>query len=1090
MKGRAPRAAPGLPEVDILAGRPLVGLGGGPGREPRGPRRRSGREIREMRLMVPSLTNGLRRTTGKGPAPALLAALPLFFFAAAPAAAQTPEQVDSVLNRIEWRNIGPAIMGGRIDDVAVVESDPRILWVATASAGVWKTENHGITWIPQFQNEAVSSIGSIAVAPSDPQVVWVGTGEPANRQSSSWGNGVHVSRDGGATWSHTGLEDTHHIGRVVVHPRDPDTVYVAALGHLWGPNEERGVFRTRDGGETWERVLHRDENTGAVELAMDERSPDTLYAALYQRRRRAYGFAGGGPGSGIHRTTDGGDTWTELTKGLPEGPTGRIGLDIYRSDPRIVYAIVENAEGGVFRSEDRGASWTRMSDTNPRPMYYSHIHIDPNNDQRLWVLGARMYNSDDGGRTFVTDRVQRIHGDHHALWIDPRDSNHMFLGSDGGVHFSWDRGLSWEFANNIALGQFYEIGYDLSVPYRVYGGLQDNGSWGGPSRTTYLQGISNEDWVRVGGGDGFYTQVVPGDPDTMYVESQNGNLRRRNLKTGEMKLIRPEPDEGEDRYRFDWNSPIVVSSHDPDFVLYGGNRLFFSKNRGDAWTASPDLTKQVDRDELPIMGVPVTEDTLSRNDGISSFGQLVTVALSPLDPQTIYVGADDGNLQRTRDGGATWEDLTGNLPGVPEMTYVTRVVASAHAAGRLYVTLDGHRNDDYTTYVFASEDHGDSFRSLAATLPAEAALNVIREHHDNPDLLAAGGEFGAYLTIDRGETWRPIRGQVPTVPVDDLHFHPRENDLILGTHGRSMWIADDIAPLSTLDAAVFEKPIHLFPVREAVAWRMVNHKGNPGHQFFVAENPPEGALLHIHAAEAGEARVEIVTGSGSPVRSFEVELEPGLNRTNWNLRHDPPIPDEAGGGFRGPPAGRRALPGDYTARVTQGDAVAETGVRVSEDPRVGISPADRRAHDDALRRLSDLLGAMHRAHAAAAATAEEASGLRAAFEPEPESALKTRVSEFAESAREAARGLSRNEGREGFGAWPRPLFTRIAAVGRNLDGFTEAPDEATLARLGRLEAELDERIAAWNAVRAEIAPLDEALRAGGPPRLTPRPEQD
>ena len=1041
--------------------------------------------------MVSSLTHRRRERPARPLAG--LAALALLFAAATPAAAQTTEQVESVLNRMEWRNIGPAIMGGRIDDMAVVESDPRILWIATASAGVWKTENHGVTWIPQFQNEAVSSIGSIAVAPSDPQVVWVGTGEPANRQSSSWGNGVHVSRDGGSTWNHTGLEDTHHIGRVLVHPEDPDTVFVAALGHLWGPNEERGVFRTRDGGGTWERVLYADENTGAVEMAMDERSPDTLYAALYQRRRRAYGFAGGGPGSGIHKTTDGGDTWTELTNGLPDGPTGRIGLDIYRGDPRIVYAIVENAEGGIFRSEDRGGSWTRMSDTNPRPMYYSHIHIDPNNDQRLWVLGARMYNSDDGGRTFVTDRVQRIHGDHHALWIDPRDSNHMFLGSDGGIHFSWDRGLSWNFANNIALGQFYEIGHDFSTPYRVYGGLQDNGSWGGPSRTTFRQGISNEDWVRVGGGDGFYTQVVPGDPDTLYVESQNGNLRRLNRRSGETKTIRPEPDEGEDRYRFDWNSPIVVSPDDPDLVLYGGNRLFSSRNRGDAWTASPDLTKRIDRDELPIMGEIVTDETLSRHDGISSFGQIVTVALSPLDAETSYVGADDGNLQRTRDGGATWEDLTGNLPGVPEMTYVTRVVASAHAPGRVYVTLDGHRNDDYTTYVFASEDYGDGFRSLSATLPPEAALNVIREHHENPDLLAAGGEFGAYVTLDRGGTWHRIGGQIPTVPVDDLAFHPRENDLILGTHGRSIWIADDIAPLSTLEAAVFEKPLHLFPVREAVAWRMYNHKGNPGHQFFVAENPPEGALLHLYAAVAGEATVEVTRkgadASSAAVRSFEVALEPGLNRTNWDLRHDAPIPD-AGGGFRGPPAGRRTLPGEYTVRVRQGEAVTEAVVRVSEDPRIGISEADRRANDEALRRLSDLLAAMHRAHAAAAATAEEAAGIRAAFEKEPDSALKTRVTEFAEAAAEAARGLSRNEGREGFRAWPRPLFTRIAAVARNLDGYTEAPDESTAARITRFEAELGERTAAWDAVRAGIAPLDEALRRGGPPRLTPRPEED
>ena len=1026
---------------------------------------------------------GRRRASGARNSFLLSCALLLL---AAPAASQTAEQVESILNKIEWRNIGPAIMGGRIDDIAVVESDPKVFWVGTASAGVWKTENHGITWIPQFQNEEVSSIGSLAVAPSDPSVVWVGTGEPANRQSSSWGNGVYVSTDGGTTWTHKGLEDTHHIGRVLVHPTDPGTVYVAALGHLWGPNEERGVYRTRDGGETWDRVLSGDENTGAVELAMDPESPDILYAALYQRRRRAYGFAGGGPGSGIHRTTDGGDTWTKLGGGLPEGDTGRIGLNVYRRDPRIVYAIVENREGGVFRSEDKGLTWERMSDTNPRPMYYSQIRIDPNNDQRIWVLGTQMYYSQDGGRTFATDWVQRIHVDHHALWIDPADSNHMVLGNDGGIHISWDRGRSWDFVNTIPLGQFYEIGHDMGTPYMVYGGLQDNGSWGAPSRTFFRQGISNEDWFRIGGGDGFYTEAIPGDPDTVYVESQNGNLRRLNRRTSETKLIRPQPENGGERYRFDWNSPIVISPHDPDTVYYGGNRLFISSDRGDAWTRTDDLTKRLDRDELPIMDVPVTEDTLSRHDGISSFGQIVTIAVSSLEEGVIYVGADDGNVQRSRDGGQTWDNLTGNLPGVPDQTYVTRLIASAHAASRVYVTLDGHRNDDYSTYAFVSDDYGDSFQSIAGTLPPEAALNVIREHHDNENFLVTGGEFGVYVTLDRGANWHRIRGQIPTVPVDDLAIHPRENDLILGTHGRSIWIADDIAPLTTLDASVFEKDLHLFPVRDAVAWRIYTHKGNTGHKFFIAENPPEGALLHIYAKAAGEAEVTVSAG-GDAVRTLKAELEPGLNRVNWDLRHDSPVPD-GGQGFGGPPRGPRVLPGAYTVRVASGDASAEGSVAVSEDPRIQISEADRRANHDALVRLTSMVAGMTKAHEAAEATAKEAAELVQAFASEPDSDLKTRIGEFQEAAAEAAKNLSRNEGRQRRGAWPRPLFARIGAEARNLDAYTEAPHAEVLARIDALSAEYDERIAAWEAVRGRIDALNEALRSGGPPRLTPRPD--
>ena len=555
------------------------------------------------------------------------------------------DAVDSVLDNLEWRNIGPAIMGGRINDFAVVESNPKVAFVATASAGIWKTTNNGITWESLFDDQPVSSVGDVAVAPSDPSIVWAGTGEPANRQSSSWGDGVYKSMDGGATWTNMGLEDTHHIGRVRIHPTNPNIVYVAALGHLWGPNEQRGVFKTTDGGKTWKNTKFISENTGFVDLAMDPESPDTLYAAAYQRRRRAFGFNGGGPESGLYKTTDGATTWTKLAKGLPEGDTGRIGIDIYRKDARIVYAIVQNAEGGIFRSEDKGETWEKMSDTNPRPMYYSQIRIDPLNERRIWVLGGPMYNSDDGGRTFVTDRVTRIHGDHHALWINPRDSNDVLLGSDGGIHYSYDRGLTWDFVNSLALGQFYEIGYDMETPYNIYGGLQDNGSWGGPVRTRHQQGISNEDWFSVGGDDGFYTQVDPNDATTIYVESQNGVLRRLDTRSLETKTIRPEPGEGENRYRFDWNSPVAISPHDSKTIYYGGNRLFKSTNRGDEWTRTVDLSKNRDRDELPIMGVMLNDDTLSRNDGISTYGQITPISESPLVQGLLYVGTDDGNVQ-------------------------------------------------------------------------------------------------------------------------------------------------------------------------------------------------------------------------------------------------------------------------------------------------------------------------------------------------------------------------------------------------------------------------------------------------------------
>ena len=1014
-----------------------------------------------------------------------------FLVLAAQSGAQ--EAIDTVLDQLPWRNIGPAIMGGRIDDFAVVESNPHVAYAATASAGIWKTTNNGVTWEPVFDDQPVSSVGDIDVAPSDPSIVWAGTGEPANRQSSSWGNGVYKSTDGGGTWHHMGLDETHHIGRVRIHPTNPDIVYVAALGHLWGSNAERGLYKTTDGGTSWTNTKFIDEHTGFVDLAMDPESPDTLYAAAYQRRRRAYGFNGGGPGGGIYKTTDGGASWTELTEGLPDGDVGRIGLDIYRKDPRIVYAIVEHKDdGGVFRSEDKGLTWKKMSDTNPRPMYYSQIRIDPLNDQRLWVMGARMYNSEDGGRTFVTDRVTRIHGDYHALWINPQDSNHMLLGSDGGIHYSYDRGLTWNFVNSLALGQFYEIGYDMETPYNVYGGLQDNGSWGGPVRTRYQQGITNEDWFRVGGGDGFYTQIDPTDPTTIYVESQNGNLRRLDLKSLETKSIRPEPEEGEARYRFDWNSPIVISPHDSKTIFYGGNRLFTSANRGDVWTRSEDLSKNMDRDEMPIMGVMSSDETLSRNDGISTYGQIVTVSESPLRRGVLYVGTDDGNVQVSRDGGTSWTNVGPALPGVPEDTYVTRVVASHHAEGRVYATLDGHRNDDFSTYVFKSDDYGASWEPIRDGIPEGHTLNVIREHPRNENLLVAGGELGAYLSFDRGRRWHALKGRLPRVPVDDIAIHPRDNDLILGTHGRSIYVLDDITPLEEMSESILTSELHAFPIRDAVSYRSYRHKGNTGHQMFIAENPPAGALVYFHARTPSDDE-EAVTltatdASGRLVRTLTAPRERGLNRVNWDLRYDEPIPGEAGGGFGGPPPGPRVLPGTYTVKLSSDGRDVEQQVVVRDDPNIQVSDADRRAHLETLLELRTLLTSLHESHQTAADLKEQIAGLESMMADAPDA-----VTSAYEAARdriaEVERRLSRSEGRRGFGGGgQRPLFQRITRLYRSIDGYTEAPSAKRRAQVDAMSSELTERTDALSSVvGGEIAALNRAIEEHNVPRIRAKP---
>ena len=1002
-----------------------------------------------------------------------------------PASAQSAEDF---INQLEWRNIGPANMGGRINDFAVVESDPNIVFIATASAGVWRTTNNGVTWEPVFDDQQVSSIGDIAVAPSDPSIVWVGSGESNNRQSSSWGNGVYKSTDGGDSWRHVGLDDTLHIGRLLIHPTDPEVVYVAATGHLWGPNAARGVYKTNDGGLTWTNTLFIDEDTGITDLAMDPVSPGTLYAAAYQRRRTAFGFSGGGLGSGIYKTTDGGSTWLRLTNDLPEGVTGRIGLDIYRADPRIVYAIVQHTDGGVFRSEDRGQSWTRMSDTNPRPMYYSQIRIDPSNDQRIWAAGARMAYSQDGGKTFVNDWIQTIHGDFHALWINPTDSDHMMTGSDGGMHYSYDRGRTWDFVNTMALGQFYEIGYDMEMPYNVYGGLQDNGSWGGPVRTLYQRGITNADWVRVGGGDGFYTQVDPNDPATLYVESQNGNVSRLDLETTERKLIRPEPEDESERYRFDWNSPILISPHNSRTIYYGGNRLFKSTDRGDTWSRTDDLTKSQDRDEMPIMGVEVTDETLSRHDGISSFGQIISVSESPRLEGLLYVGMDDGNLQVSQDGAASWQEVSGVIPDLPEGTYVSRVQASSHADARVYATMDGHRNDDYSVYVYASEDYGDSWESLASNLPDGHTMNVIREHPRNENLLVLGGEFGAYITINRGEEWHQIKGAVPTVPVDDIAIHPRDNDLILGTHGRSIWVLDDMTPLEELSEQVLASELHSFDVRDAVAYRLSNHKGNTGHKMFIAPNPPEGALIHYYLNDdiTGEDAVEITIHgeADKTIRTLHGSGAAGLNRVNWDLRHEPPLPPTGQGGFGGPPAGPRALPGTYSVRITAGNSQSTTTVTVFDDPRINVPEADRLAQRDALLGLGGLMAGLDVAHQ----TAERFTGqLELLAESLEAGEIPAAVSSMVVSVSDQLDALEGKLARGGgFGGdSPRPLSSRITRLYRNLGSYTERPNAFQVARIeaytqefnGLLE-ELDQFIA------NEIATLNSTIEQHGIQRIT------
>jgi photosystem II stability/assembly factor-like uncharacterized protein len=933
---------------------------------------------------------------------------------ALPAGLAGQTSVTDRLKNLEFREIGPAVMGGRIDDFGVVESNPNIVYVGTASGGVWKTTNNGTTWEPVFDKESVSTIGDIAIAPSDPAVVWVGTGEPNNRQSSSWGDGIYKSLDAGKTWQKMGLAATHHIGRIVIHPKNSEVVYAAALGHLWGPNPERGVYKTTDGGKTWNQVLKINDDTGVSDIAMDPESPDTLYAAAYERRRTPFGFNGGGPDSAIYKTVDGGATWKKLVKGLPYengGDTGRIGLDIYRKDSNIVYAIVQHEKGGTYRSEDKGETWKKMGDTNPRPSYYSQIRVDPNNDLRIWELGAQMFYSEDGGKTFSTQRVKGIHGDFHAMWIDPADSNHVITGSDGGIHWSYDNGRTWDFINTIAIGQFYEVGLDNEKPYKICGGLQDNGSWCGPSMSLTRDGIINSDWTLMPGGDGFYARIDYAEPWIVYTESQDGHLSRRDEHTSQQREIMPEAKFGEPHYRFQWNSPVEVSAHDHKTIYYGGNYLFKSTDRGDSWTRlGGDLTTGADRNKLQIFGKTPDKSTLSRHDGVEEYPTITTLSESPLTPNVLWVGTDDGNVQATRDGGKTWKNVALRVPGVPKGTYVTRVVASKYAEGAAFVTFDGHRTDDYNVYLFQTSDYGETWKAIRNGIPDSAGtVHVVREHPRSANLLFAGTEFGLWVSWDHGANWTALKNNLPTVPVDDIEIQAQQNDLVLATHGRSIWIFDDMTPIEKFDAGVASSDLTFFTPRTATVWDLRDRRWSAGQKMFTGKNPPYGAILNYYLKEAlppeppkttkddkdkgpekqkeadaskqkdqekketatadqkpkaptpadkeGKTKISVYDKGGKLVRELDGPGKAGVNRTNWDLRwNSPAMPtpeqlEAAAAGFDFGPRGPLVEPGKYTIKIKAGSKEGTQEVVVEDDPRMQMSPADRAARSEAIQQL-------------------------------------------------------------------------------------------------------------------------------------------
>lgn len=887
----------------------------------------------------------------------------------APAAAQqrtsaTPSTTSLVpglgdsaaLAGLRFRSLGPAVMSGRIADIAVPppqrpgERLGRTVFAATAAGGVWKTTNAGVTWTPIFDAQRVSSIGAVAVAPSNPDIVWVGTGEANNLRSSSWGDGVYRSVDGGTTWAHMGLSRSQHIARIVVHPRDTATVWVAAMGPLWDSAGERGLYRTTDGGRTWQRKLALGPFTGVTDVALDPTNPGIIYAASFQRERKAYSFVAGGPESGIWKSSDGGETWTALRAGLPDGERGRIGIHVAHSRPSTIYATVSAADGGIFRSDDAGATWTRTSTLQSIPWFFGQIRVDPQNEERVYHLGVQLSVSDDGGRTFRSI-ARNTHADHHAMWIDPADPAHLIIGNDGGLFFSHDAGDSWDLVINLPVSTFYAIGTDMREPYWVYGGLQDNGTWGAPSRTLGRTGPGNSEWIRAGGGDGFYAAIDPTDPDIVYLESQNGALRRFDFATRESKSIRPTAEPGES-LRYNWMAPALISPHDHRTLYFGANVLFRSTDRGDSWVrVSEDLTRQLNRDSLPIMGL-FGPGGFGRHEGTADFGNITTIDESPLRRGVLYVGTDDGLVQVTRDGGRSWSRCD-RFPGVPQLTYVSRVVASIHDEGTVYVTFDGHRSNDFRAHVLRSTNHGRSFASISDGLGTAGSVYVIREHPRNPAVLFVGAEYGVFVSVNGGRTWAQLTNGIAPAPVHDLLVHPRDDDLVVATHGRGIYILDDIGVLEALGSGA---RVTLAQPRPALLYTPRATFTVFGNRNYTTANPPPGAQLTWYvapsAASATPGVLRVSDTDGRVVREIPAPLDAGTHRIVWDLRFTPPAApaqsrvatdedeDEGPRFQQAVPLGPFVAAGTYRAHLLVGDAVVgETSVEVRRDPAISLTDA-------------------------------------------------------------------------------------------------------------------------------------------------------
>ncbi len=872
------------------------------------------------------------------------------------------------LNALKFRAIGPALTSGRISDFAVNPLNKSEFYVATSSGGVWKTINAGTTFEPIFDNKGSYSIGCITMDPNNTNALWVGTGENNNQRSVAYGDGVYKTEDGGKSWTHVGLKNSEHIGMIAIDPRNSNVVYVAAYGPLWSAGGERGLYKTTDGGKNWEAILTIDEHTGISEVHLDPCNPDVIYAVAHQRRRHVWTYLGGGPGSAIYKSKDGGSTFSKINIGLPDGDLGRIGLAVSPVDSDTLYAIVEaqGDKGGFYRSTNAGASWERRNSYTSRGNYYQEIFCDPEDIDRVYSMDVYLQVTEDGGQTFKNLGERSKHVDNHALWIDPNNTDYYLVGCDGGIYESFDRGQTWKFMPNLPVTQFYKVAIDYAEPfYFVYGGTQDNYSLGGPSQTTTSHGIVNSDWYTTQGGDGFESQVDPKDPNIVYAQSQHGNLVRFDKKSGEKMGIKPRERKGEASYRWNWDAPLMISPHSHTRLYFAANKLFRSDDRGNSWTViSDDLSRQIDRNTLPVMGRVWPMDAVAKNSSTSQYGNIVALDESPVQEDLLYVGTDDGLIQVTEDSGQSWRKIE-KFPGIPDRTYVNEVLASQHERNTVYATFNNHKNGDFKPYILKSTDLGNTWTSIASNLPERGSVYALAEDHVNKNLLFAGTEFGLFFTVDDGRSWKQLKAGLPVIAIRDIAIQKRENDLVLASFGRGFYVLDDYSPLRDFKSVIDQKEAHIFPVKKALMFVRSSPLGSLGTQskafqgenYFTAENPPAGATFTYYLKEGiktlADKRKEkekdlikekkpvpyptyeqlkaeeeeetpflifsILDEENNVIRQLRAKASAGLQRMDWDLKYPgvDPVRSSESSPTRSSPSSTFVLPGTYKVFFSQ-----------------------------------------------------------------------------------------------------------------------------------------------------------------------------